>query len=73
HTFVSLLIHEGRSVPYVATQAGHSPRVCLERFAHAFADAEMGAAVSMVDAIRAARSFSSVRPEFAGRSLRAVS
>jgi hypothetical protein len=27
-----LLIHEGRSVPYVAAMAGHSPRVRLERY-----------------------------------------
>ena len=55
HTFVSLLIHEGRSVPYVAAMAGHSPRVCLERYAHAFADAQLGASVPMHDAIAAAR------------------
>jgi integrase len=33
HTFVSLLVHEGRSVPDVAAMAGRSQRVCLERYA----------------------------------------
>lgn len=63
HTYVSLLIHEGRSVPYVAAMAGHSPRVCLERYAHAFAEAQLGAAVPMAEAINAARGAVGVRPE----------
>lgn len=62
HTFVSLLIHEGRSVPYVAAMAGHSPRVCLERYAHVFAEAQLGAGVPMVEAIRAARDELGVSP-----------
>ena len=66
HTFVSLLIHEGRSVPYVAAMAGHSPRVCLERYAHAFAETQLDAAVPMVEAIAAARSEVGVRPECDG-------
>lgn len=55
HTYVSLLIHEGRSVPYVAAMAGHSPRVCLERYAHLFAEAQLGTALEMVEAIAEAR------------------
>ena len=62
HTFVSLLIHEGRSVPYVAAMAGHSPRVCLERYAHAFAEAQLGASVPMAEAIAAARAALGVYP-----------
>jgi integrase len=62
HTFVSLLVHEGRSVPYVAAMAGHSPRVCLERYAHAFAEAQLGAGVPMADAIAAARDEVGVYP-----------
>jgi integrase len=72
HSFVSLLIHEGRSVPYVAAMAGHSPRVCLERYAHMFADAQLGAGVPMDEAIRAARAEMNVRPPFAVRILRAT-
>ena len=71
HTFVSLLIHEGRSVPYVAAMAGHSPRVCLERYAHVFAEAQLGAGVPMLDAIAAARAEIGVRPECDVRVLRA--
>jgi integrase len=71
HTYVSLLIHEGRSVPYVAAMAGHSPRVCLERYAHAFAEAQLDASVPMVDAIESARAALSVRPECDVRVLRA--
>jgi integrase len=71
HTFVSLLIHEGRSVPYVAAMAGHSPRVCLERYAHAFAEAQLGASVPMTEAIAAARAEIGVRPECDVRVLRA--
>jgi hypothetical protein len=36
HSFVSLLIHEGRSVVEVAQQAGHSPTMTLDVYAHVF-------------------------------------
>jgi hypothetical protein len=36
HSFVSLLIHEGRSVVDVARQAGHAPTMTLETYAHVF-------------------------------------
>ena len=42
-------------MPYVAAMAGHSPRACLERYAHAFAEAQLGAGVPMAEAIAAAR------------------
>lgn len=71
HSYVSLLIHEGRSVPYVAAMAGHSPRVCLERYAHAFAEAQLGAGIPMAEAIEAARAELGVRPECDVRILRA--
>ena len=53
HTFVSLLIREGRSVVDVAAQAGHSPKTCLDHYAHLFS--ELAGAGSAEDAIRAAR------------------
>jgi integrase len=71
HTYVSLLIHEGRSVPYVAAMAGHSPRMCLERYAHAFAEAQLGAGQPMGEAIAAARAALDVRPVCDVRVLRA--
>jgi integrase len=38
HTFVSLLIGAGHDVVQVAAWAGHSPNVCLARYAHLFAE-----------------------------------
>src|SRR5262245_34111857 len=38
HTFVSLLVREGRSVTEVAELAGHSPEECLRTYAHVFRD-----------------------------------
>jgi integrase len=72
HTFVSLLIHEGRSVPYVAAMAGHSPRVCLERYAHLFGGAELDTAQSMVEAIEATRAQLDVRRMYPVSVLRAL-
>lgn len=34
HTFVSLLIHEGRNIVDVARQAGHAPTVALDTYGH---------------------------------------
>ena len=49
-------------MPYVAAMAGHSPRVCLERYAYAFAEAQLGAALPMAEAITAARAELGVYP-----------
>ena len=38
HSFVSLLIHEGRNVVEVAGQAGHAPTMTLDTYAHVFAE-----------------------------------
>lgn len=40
HSFVSLLIAEGHSVVEVARQAGHSPKVALDTYAHVFEEAD---------------------------------
>ena len=34
HSFASLLLHEGRSVIYVARQLGHDARLTLTRYGH---------------------------------------
>jgi integrase len=34
HSYISLLIHEGKTVVEVARQAGHSPTICLSTYAH---------------------------------------
>jgi integrase len=38
-SFVSLLIQEGKTVVYVANQAGHTPETCLRHYARLFRDA----------------------------------
>jgi integrase len=53
HTFVSLLIAEGATVPEVAKQAGHGPELCLRTYAHLWDEYEV--AGSAEEAIRAAR------------------
>lgn len=37
-SFVSLLVHEGRSILEVASILGHSPQICLRDYAQAFAE-----------------------------------
>jgi hypothetical protein len=51
--------------------AGRSARVCLERYAHAFAEAQLGAGEPMAEAIMAARAAPGVRSECDVRVLRA--
>jgi integrase len=63
HTFVSLLIAEGRTIAYVAAQAGHSAEECARTYLHLFdehQDQDPGERLSAEDAIRAAR----VRTEY---------
>ena len=55
HSFVSLLIHEGRSVVEVAAQAGHSPTMALSTYAHVIAELEGTERVSADEQIRRAR------------------
>jgi integrase len=56
HSYASLLIHEGRSLPFVAASMGHSSAsTTLEHYAHSFEVARHGTAVTMVDAITNAR------------------
>ena len=52
----SLLIHEGRSLPYVTAFLGHSTaKTTLDHYAHVYAEANLGTAVKMEDAIADAR------------------
>jgi hypothetical protein len=55
HSFVSLLIHEGRNVVDVARQAGHSPTMTLDVYAHVFDEFDPGERVSAEEEIRRAR------------------
>jgi integrase len=51
HSFASLLIHEGRSVIYVARQLGHDARLTLSRYGHVM-DGSRDAAASPCDCER---------------------
>jgi integrase len=55
HSFVSLLIHEGRTVVDVARQAGHSPTMTLDVYAHVLDEFDPGERVSAAEQIRRAR------------------
>ena len=40
HSFASLLAHEGRSLPYIARQLGHSVTTCAETYQHVMDELE---------------------------------
>jgi integrase len=76
HTYCSLRIHEGRSPLLVAAAMGHaSGELVWRRYGHLFDAARLAPAVSMVDAIEAARAElrrSGVRRMFAGDGVRVL-
>ena len=55
HSFVSLLIAEGHNVVEVARQAGHSPKMALDTYAHVFEEFDPTQRVDAVERIRKAR------------------
>jgi integrase len=55
HSFASLLLHEGRSVIYVARQLGHDARLTLTTYGHVIDELEDEPRLSAEDAIAAAR------------------
>jgi hypothetical protein len=55
HAFVSLLLAEGRSVVYVASQAGHAPSMTLDTYAHVIEELETGERAPADGVIYAAR------------------
>ena len=59
HSFASLLLHEGRSVIYVARQLGHDARLTLTRYGHVIDELEdrprVEADVAIADARLAVR------------------
>jgi integrase len=62
HSFVSLLIQEGRSVVDIARQAGHSPTMTLDVYGHVFDEFDPGERISAEDRIRRARDVSVLCP-----------
>jgi integrase len=55
HSFASLLLHEGRSVMYVARQLGHDPRLTLSTYGHVIDELDDAPKTAAEDAIRDAR------------------
>ena len=55
HTFVSMLIHEGRSPVEVANQAGHAPTMTLDTYAHVYDELDPTARVPAEQKILRAR------------------
>jgi len=55
HSFVSLLIHEGRNVVDVARQAGHAPTMALNTYAHVFEEFDPAERISAEERIERAR------------------
>lgn len=55
HSFASLLLHEGRSVIYVARQLGHDARLTLSRYGHVIDELEEQPRIDAETAIQEAR------------------
>ena len=55
HSYASLLLHEGRSVIYVARQLGHDARLTLTRYGHVVDELEDSPRLDAEEAIRRAR------------------
>jgi integrase len=55
HSFASLLLHEGRSVIYVARQLGHGAELTMKTYGHVMEDLEDAPRISAEDAVAAAR------------------
>jgi hypothetical protein len=56
HGYVSMLLHEHRSLPFIAASVGHaSASMTLDKHAHPLHEAQLATAVPMVDAIMDAR------------------
>ncbi len=60
HSFISLLIAQGATVVEVARQAGHSPTMALDTYAHLFDELGGGTNATADALIRAARAAKSV-------------
>lgn len=56
HTFASLALHEGRSLPWIQDAMGHaSSETLLDNYAHVYHESRLATHVPMNDAIRDAR------------------
>jgi len=66
---ISLMVHEGRSLAYVAASVGNSARVISDHYLHVLRAAELGVGTSMEDAIYAARGATGVRQMFGSENV----
>ena len=64
HSFASLLLHEGRSVIYVARQLGHGAALTMKTYGHVIDELEDAPRMAAEDAITDARREQEVRTEF---------
>lgn len=55
HSFASLLLHEGRSVIYVARQLGHGAQLTMRTYGHVLEELEDAPRLPAEEAIRRAR------------------
>lgn len=65
HSFASLLLHEGRSVIYVARQLGHGAEQTMRTYGHVIDELEDAPHIDAEQAIRDARERRDVRVPFA--------
>lgn len=63
HSFASLLLHEGRSVIYVARQLGHSAEMTLRTYGHVIDELDDAPKLTAEEAIKAARASDTVPDE----------
>lgn len=64
HSFASLLLHEGRSVIYVARQLGHDARLTLTKYGHVIDELDDAPRLDAETAIRQAREALAVPPQY---------
>ena len=64
HSYASLLLHEGRSVIYVARQLGHGAELTMRTYGHVIDEFEDAPRISAEEAIAAARRGEDVRELF---------
>jgi integrase len=63
HSFTSLLLHEGRSVIYVARQLGHSAALTMRTYGDVIEELDDAPRITAEDAIHNARRGNDVRPK----------
>lgn len=68
HSFASLLLHEGRSVIYVARQLGHDAQLTLSRYGHVIEELEDEPRLEAEAAVRRARGLRAEEPSLSSRA-----